>query len=265
MADRELHGTDDRPSGDMTDSRRERTDHATHDLDVLAAAADRSVDAATRLAAEQQAAECRDCATLLADLRLISAGLGALPKQLPVARDFRISPERAAKLRPAGWRGVAQALIGGGPSLRPLASALTTLGVAGLLLTVALPGVVGGLGAASGAVAPEILSTVGSSVGGKSGDTASQAPAVPAGPGASPQADGNAFPPSPAPNRFNSQASAAAYPPGVTDSGSPSPGLEAQPAPVPVSGVLAAVSLGVLLLGLVLLARSRARPFDSGG
>jgi hypothetical protein len=250
----------------MTDSR--RTDHAAHDLDVLAAAADRNVDDTTRIAAERQAAECRDCAALFVDLRLISSGLAGLPKELPVPRDFRITPERAAKLRPAGWRGVLQGLLGSGPSLRPFATALTTLGVAGLLLTVALPGVIGGLGGASTGSAPlteRILSTIGSSVGGggKSNDSAS---AVPAGAAASPATDRNAVHASPASNQFNSQPSTAAYPPGVTNSnGSPVPTTEVQQAPLPVAGSLAAISLGVLLLGLVLLVRSRTRPFDSAG
>src|SRR5207247_1590128 len=82
-------------------------------------------DDATRAAARAQIATCEDCAALFADLRAISENLTALPRTLPVARDFRISPERAATLRPRGWR----RLLGGfgrGPSLRPLASALTT-------------------------------------------------------------------------------------------------------------------------------------------
>jgi len=258
----------------MTDSRRERIDHAAHDLDLLAAAADRSVDATTRLAAERQVAECQDCAALFADLRLISAGLSSLPKELRVARDFRLSPERAAKLRPAGWRAVLQGLFGSGPSLRPFASALTTLGIAGLLLTVGLPNLLGGLGG-SAASAPErnILSTVGSAV--------SQAPAPAGAPGtdksnfgASPEADlgGGTHGPATSPvavrgptgtpqdNRYQLGPSQA------TDGGSLSSGNPEAPAPsFPTLGILAAISLGVLLLGLVLLVRSRGRPFDSIG
>jgi hypothetical protein len=264
----------------------ERTDHATHDLDVLAAAADRGVEDATRIAAERQVAECQDCAALFADLRLISTGLAALPKELAVSRDFRISPERAAKLRRAGWRGVVQGLFGSGPSLRPFASALTTLGVAGLLLTVALPSVGGFLsfGAATGA-APELnaggqpASTsgglVGQSGGGKSYDSASPVLAPggpPAGAAASPATDrGLHGSPGPyASNReyeLNSSASAAPYPaPTGTDGvAAPTTDLGTPAAPFPTLGVLAAVSLGVLLLGLFLLFRSRARPFDSVG
>jgi hypothetical protein len=162
VADREPRATDGRPNGDMTDpsgaerARFLRARHAAHDLVVIAAAADRDADDAARTAAEAQIADCEDCAVLFADLRTISENLTALPRTLPIARDFRISPERAAGLRPGGWRRFADGLRRR-QSLRPLASALTTLGVAGLLLTVALPTVFSGLGAATGGAAPAAL------------------------------------------------------------------------------------------------------------
>jgi hypothetical protein len=133
-----------------------RARHAAHDLVVIAAAADRDADDAARTAAEAQIADCEDCAALFADLRTISENLTALPRTLPVVRGFRISAERAARLRPRGWRRFVDDL-GRGRSLRPMASALTTLGVAGLLLTVALPTVLSGLGAATGGAAPLAL------------------------------------------------------------------------------------------------------------
>jgi len=278
VGDREPQRPEDRPTGDMTDARRaQRSDHATHDLHVLAAAADRGVDDATRIAAEQQIAGCVDCAALFADLRLISEGLFELPRELAVSRDFRISPERAARLRPAGWRGVVQGLFGSGPSLRPFATALTTLGVAGLLLTVGLPGLVGGLGSAAGgaASAPErnSLSTVGQGVdSGKATDSAvpALAPGEP-GSAASPPADRNFVT---SPGAYPSTASAgfdayaSAPPPHATGTdtvATPSANPTAPTAPFPVLGVLGAASLGALLLGLFLLIRSRERPFDFPG
>lgn len=139
MADREPQGPNDRPNGNMTDTRGvPNAEHPSHDLHLIAAAADREADDATRVAAQRQIAACDDCAALFADLRAISFGLGTLPRSLPVTRDFRISPEQAAKLRPAGWRRLLDG-FSRTPSLRPFASALTTLGVAGLLLAVALP------------------------------------------------------------------------------------------------------------------------------
>jgi len=278
VADREPQRQDDRPTGEMTDAMRsERTDHVTHDLHVLAAAADRTVDDTTRSAAERQAADCRDCAALFADLRSISAGLAELPRELAVTRDFRISPERAARLRPAGWRGLVQALFGTGPSLRPFASALTTLGIAGLLLTVGLPGLVGGFSSAAGGAAPAqertSLSTVGQGVdSGKSNNTA--VPAAPGGPPAGAAASSASRDFSTSPGAYASGTTGltavgkSAPPPadGGTDSVTPQTTNPAPPpAPFPVLGIVAAASLGALLLGLFLLVRSRARPFDSAG
>ena len=138
----------------MTDSRRApRTDHSSHDTHLIAASVDRTADERTRAAAERQIAECAACAALFADLRAISSSLEALPRSLPVSRDFRLTAEQASSLRARGWRAFL-AGFRGGPSIRPLASALTTLGVAGLVLTVALPnfGLFGG--GAGGALAP---------------------------------------------------------------------------------------------------------------
>jgi hypothetical protein len=132
------------------------SEHATHDLFVIAAAADRDADAATRASAATQMADCQDCAALFADLRSISDGLTSLPRTIPVTRDFRISPERAARLRSGGWRRLVDG-FGRGPSLRPLASAFTALGVAGLLLTVALPTFFSGFSGGSSAAAPAAL------------------------------------------------------------------------------------------------------------
>src|SRR2546426_7121451 len=130
--------------------------HATHDLLVIAAAADRDADDATGLAAQAQIAGCDDCAALFADLRAINLNLTSLPRTLPVTRDFRISPQRAAQLRSGGWRRVVEGFASGA-SLRPLASAFTAVGVAGLLLTVVLPTVFTGTGAATGGAAPAAL------------------------------------------------------------------------------------------------------------
>ena len=206
MADREPHVPNDRPNGDMTDPRRaQRTDHSTHDTHLIAAAVDRTADEPTRIAAERQVAECHECASLLADLRAISSGLEALPRSLPVTRDYRITPERAARLRPRGWRRFLDGFAGT-PSLRPFASALTTLGVAGLVLTIALPNL-GLFGAGAGGAAPAALEAQGSGTGsnapgpqfgpadGKSGE--SEYPTVDSGSGGGT----GAFQPSPFPVR----------------------------------------------------------------
>ncbi len=85
-------------------------------------------DRATRLAAA-----CAGCATLRADLALIRAATAALPAPRRT-RDFRLTEADAARLRPSalrrllGWIGAPRS------SVRPLAGALATLGIVGLLL-----------------------------------------------------------------------------------------------------------------------------------
>jgi anti-sigma factor RsiW len=121
-------------------------------------------------------AECPACAELLADLRAISTATAALP-QPRRTRDFRLTEADAARLRPAGWRGLLARF--GSPSFaftRPLAAGLATLGIAGLLLA-ALPSGLGG----SAALAPETMSSAAGSPAtaqDKSGAYASAAPSA---------------------------------------------------------------------------------------
>ena len=121
------------------------TPHASHDLLLVAAAVDRDADPSIRAAAADQAARCPECAELAADLRIQSDGLAALPASRPVPRDMRLSADDAARLRRgAMWRRLLRPFGAEGlPGLRPLAATLTTLGIAGILLTAipfALPG-----------------------------------------------------------------------------------------------------------------------------
>jgi hypothetical protein len=255
-------------------------DHSTHDLHLIAAAADRDADELTRTAAERQIASCDECAALFADLHAISSGLGSLPRSLPVTRDFRISPQQAARLRSGGWRRFLEG-FSRAPSLRPLASALTTLGVAGLLLTVALPNAERLLPVAGGtpAAAPEVLSGQGAP--GASAAPAGQGPAgggdtkstnaagsPPPGYGASEQATSPAPAGSPAP---------VANEPGTTDARTAYGGAGSSPgataldtrasrpvtptAPLSPSALLpwASLALVVIGIGLLLIARLGAR------
>ncbi len=109
-------------------------DHVTHDPELIAAyaagdAAGPALDEATELVAG-----CPECAELHRDLRAISTALPELPA--PVRpRDFRLTPEQADSLRPAGWRGVLAAFAS--PRFRlaaPLGAGLAAAGLAGLLL-----------------------------------------------------------------------------------------------------------------------------------
>lgn len=114
--------------------------HAQHDLLLIAALSAGDIRAAERDQAEVLASACTECALLAADLRAIAVATAALPK--PVRRrDFSLSAEDAARLRKGGWRGFVRTLAGPrSAALKPLATGLTTLGIAGLLLA-ALPAI----------------------------------------------------------------------------------------------------------------------------
>ncbi len=122
-------------------------DHVTHDPELIAAyAAGDATGPALDQAADLVAA-CTECADLHRDLRAISTALPELPA--PVRpRDFRLTPEQAASLRPVGWRGVLAAFAA--PRFRlaaPLGAGLAAAGLAGLLLAspgALLPGAASG-------------------------------------------------------------------------------------------------------------------------
>jgi hypothetical protein len=148
----------------MTDPRlpADPSAHAAHDLEAIAAFADQRADSQTtseRERATSLVATCSSCAALHADLVTLAAAIpaGTTP---PRPRDFRLSPDDAARLRPAGWR---RWLAGiGSPRdtlTRPLALGLTTLGLVGLLI-----GTVPGAMSLSGSTTAT-LSTVGNAVG----------------------------------------------------------------------------------------------------
>jgi hypothetical protein len=124
--------------------------HDRHDLLLIAAHATGDLDAAARAAASELVAGCSACAELAADLRALATATATLPTP-PRPRDFRLTPADAERLRPRGLRRFLAALAAPGAFTRPLATGLTTLGVAGLLLA-SLPGIVPlGMG---GAAAP---------------------------------------------------------------------------------------------------------------
>ena len=149
--------------------------HDRHDRHLVAALAADDLEPIVRTEAEMLVAACRDCAELLADLRLIAAATAALPL-VPRTIDFRISPADAARLRPRGWRALLDAIGGARATFsRPLATGLTTLGLVGLLVTT-IPPALGGLSAGSGAAAPAAAPQAGAPEVGRN-SAASAAPA----------------------------------------------------------------------------------------
>jgi hypothetical protein len=124
--------------------------HAGHDPVRVAEAMDRGAQLAPVLRL------CVRCVALYVDLVSLTAALpkSALPRR---PRAFTLTAADAARLRPGGWRGWWSAVGSARDTLtRPLAIGITTLGLAGLLLTAA-PTLRLGLGgaASSGAMAPE--------------------------------------------------------------------------------------------------------------
>jgi hypothetical protein len=125
--------------------------HDQHDLLLVVSLAAGDLTGADRERATSQIAECAECARLNDDLLVIARATAALPAAVR-PRDFQLSPEQAAHLRPAGWRRFVAAFAE--PRLaitRQLGVGLTTLGIAGLMLSV-LGSV--NLGVGMGAAAP---------------------------------------------------------------------------------------------------------------
>jgi hypothetical protein len=116
--------------------------HAGHDLLQVAEAVDRGARLAPVLDL------CARCAGLYVDLVALTAALplSALPTR---PRSFTLTAEDARRLRPGGWRGWWSTVGSARDALtRPLAIGITTLGLAGLLLTAA-PALLLGLGGAA--------------------------------------------------------------------------------------------------------------------
>lgn len=166
-------------------SPRSATPHSTHDVVLLAAVADRDPDPATRDTVERMIAACGECAAIAEDLRLLAIGLADLPPSLPAPRDMRLTEADAARLRRGGfWRSILRP-FGALPGLRPLAGAMTALGLAGLLLAtvpLGLPGSaarlkgIGTGGAMSAASAAPALAPTEASDAAGPGELATQSP-----------------------------------------------------------------------------------------
>jgi hypothetical protein len=150
--------------------------HASHDTFLIAGHAAGDLVDSERTRAQALLAECSSCADLHRDLVAIAGATRALPNLATAPRDFRLAPEQAARLRRGSWLRAALAPFGAARSAtRPLAAAFTSLGICGLLIGSALPGLLGGPAALAPAIAPERDSGTGAAA------APSQAPqAVPA-------------------------------------------------------------------------------------
>jgi hypothetical protein len=140
--------TTSRLTSEMTEPRTTAA-HATHDPILIAALTDRAPTATDRAAAEALVAGCSLCAQLHADLVVLGAAAKAMPTPAR-PRDFVLTPADAARLRPTGWRRFVAAFGTARDGFsRPIAVGLTTLGLAGLLVTT-VPSLLPGSSATSG-------------------------------------------------------------------------------------------------------------------
>ena len=108
--------------------------HADHDPLAIAAYAAGDATGPELDDALALVAACADCAALHHDLRAIASALPGLPAPAR-SRDFRLTPEQAASLRPAGWRRLLAPFAG--PKFAfagPVGAGLATLGLAGILV-----------------------------------------------------------------------------------------------------------------------------------
>ena len=108
--------------------------HDTHDLELVAAHAAGDAQGPALERATALVAACTECAALHHDLRAIAAAMPELPA--PVRpRDFRLTPEQAASLRPSGIRGLLAAFSGPRFAFAtPLGTGLAALGIVGVLV-----------------------------------------------------------------------------------------------------------------------------------
>ena len=150
--------------------------HPDHDLLLIAAHAAGDATVTDGVRAQSLLETCPECVDLHRDLLSITATSRSLRAAAAATapRDFRITPEQAARLRRGSWLRTVLAPFGGARSAaRPMATAFTSLGVAGLLVATVLPGMLGGAASTLGS-APERDMSQGGAV----------ASAAPAGPGA---------------------------------------------------------------------------------
>jgi hypothetical protein len=166
-------------------------DHEGHDLTLIAALADGDNPGSDSAAAAALLSKCTTCAELHRDLLAIASATRALPATARAPRDFSLTHEQAHRLRRGSWlRSILRPVASAPSASRPLATALTSAGVAGLLVATLAPALLGG-GAAS---APSRDMTSGA-VQASGGALAPQAAGATAGPAAAgaPSDDGRSL------------------------------------------------------------------------
>jgi len=156
-------------------------DHARHDPTLIAGHAAGDLSSSDVAAAADLVSTCTSCAELHRDLLALSVATRALPRVARAPRDFRITADQAARLHHRTWVGSLLRPFASAHSVtRPLAAAFTSVGVAGLLVAMFVPGLLGGA-----ASAPARESTQSAAM------AASEAPKAAPGAAGAPSGDGN--------------------------------------------------------------------------
>jgi hypothetical protein len=119
-------------------------DHANHELTLIAGNAAGDLADSEHVRAEALLPAFTSCAELQRDHIAIAAATRALPAAALGSRDFRLDAAQAERLRRGSWlRTLLRPFGAAQSSVRPIATAFTSLGVAGLLVATILPGLLG--------------------------------------------------------------------------------------------------------------------------
>ena len=119
-------------------------DHAHHDVVLIAGHAAGDLSDSDRATADALLSGCEPCAELRRDLVAIAAATRSLPAPALPARDFRLDPAQADRLRRGSrLRGLLRPFASTRSAVRPMAAAFTSLGLAGLFVATVLPGMFG--------------------------------------------------------------------------------------------------------------------------
>jgi hypothetical protein len=130
--------------------------HAQHDLELIAGHAAGDLTDTQRIRADELLQSCTSCAEVRRDLVAITSATRSLPPQT-APRDFRLTASQAARLRRGGWlKSLLRPFAAPRSSLRPMAVAFTSLGLAGLLVSTVLPSML--FFGSAGAAAPRAAS-----------------------------------------------------------------------------------------------------------
>jgi hypothetical protein len=123
--------------------------HPHHDVLLIARHAAGDLSNLDTAAATTLLSSCTECADLHRDLVAISAATRGLPRQAHAPRDFRITSEQATRLHRGSWlRSLLRPFASARSATRPMAAALTSAGVAGLLVATFVPVFLGGTASA---------------------------------------------------------------------------------------------------------------------